>query len=72
MDIYSNASLAEIDLRARTLEDVQAAIVHMEDLEVFVGQRSRLHPGLGWDIALSLVRRDLGLLQADLASRVRS
>lgn len=69
MAIYSNASPSEVDLTGHTLEDVQAAIVHLEDLEVFVGQRSRLHPGPGWDIALGLVRRDLALLQAERLRR---
>ena len=61
--------LTDIDLQGYSLEDVAAAARHLEDLDVFVGQRSRLHPGPGWELALRLVRRDLALAQAELASR---
>lgn len=63
------AELAEIDLHDRALDEVKAALMHLEDLDVFVGQRSRMHPGLGWETALALVRRDLALLQGEVARR---
>lgn len=64
--------LTDIDLRSCSLEDVAAAVRHLEDLDVFVGQRSRLHPGPGWALTLRLVRRDLALLQAEWAERTTS
>ena len=50
-------------------QDLEAAAVHLEDLEIFVGQRSRMHPGPGWAVALSMVRSDLAALRAELAIR---
>ena len=57
------------DLAGCSLEDLEAAIRHMEDLDVFVGQRSRMHPGPGWATALEMVRRDLALLRTELDVR---
>ncbi len=51
------------------MEDLEAATRHMEDLDIFVGQRSRMHPGPGWTTALEMVRRDLALLRVELAFR---
>ncbi len=68
----SRELLTDINLRSYSLEEVAAAARHLEDLDVFVGQRSRLHPGPGWELALRLVRRDLELAQAELASRAAS
>jgi hypothetical protein len=41
------------------LNDLLAAAGHLEDLEVFAGQRSRMHPGPGWDMVLEMLRCDL-------------
>ncbi len=41
------------------LEELVAAGRHLEDLEIFIGQRSRLHPGAGWAAALDMLRADL-------------
>ena len=58
-----------VDLAGCGLEDLVAATRHLEDLDIFVGQRSRMHPGPGWAAALELVRRDLAQLRAELALR---
>ncbi len=57
------------DLAACGMDDLEAATRHMEDLDIFVGQRSRMHPGPGWATALEMVRRDLALLRAELTRR---
>ena len=59
----------EADLQAETLGNLDAAAVHLEDLEIFVGQRSRMHPGPGWAVALAMVRRDLAEVKAEIAVR---
>ena len=59
----------ETDLPSQPVEELQAASVHLEDLEIFVGQRSRMHPGAGWAIALALIRRDLTDVRAEIADR---
>ena len=51
------------------LEDLVLAVRHLEDLEIFVGQRSRMHPGPGWDVVLRILRRDLAAVRAELRSR---
>ena len=60
---------APVDLTDCGLDDLEAAARHLEDLDIFVGQRSRMHPGPGWAIALEMVRRDLAVLRAELAIR---
>ena len=51
------------------LEDLVVAVRHLEDLEIFVGQRSRMHPGPGWDVVLRILRRDLAVVRAELRGR---
>jgi hypothetical protein len=58
-----------IQLETQSRDDVIAAGRHLEDLEIFVGQRSRLHPGPGWDIVLQILRQDLALVRAELVGR---
>ena len=60
------------DLAGCALEDLEAATRHMEDLDIFVGQRSRMHPGPGWATALEMIRRDLALLRTELRVRTGS
>lgn len=50
----------------RHLADLLAAARHLEDLEVFAGQRSRMHPEPGWDRVLEMLRRDLDVVVAEL------
>ena len=57
------------DLEGYDLEELVAAGRHLEDLEIFVGQRSRLHPGAGWAATLAVLRSDLAEVQAALAQR---
>ena len=52
-----------------SLEDLVVAARHLEDLEIFVGQRSRLHPGPGWDVVLRILRRDLAMVRRELHGR---
>ncbi len=52
-----------------SLNDLVVAGRHFEDLEIFVGQRSRLHPGPGWDIVLRMLRRDLEVVRGELRQR---
>ena len=59
-------------LEASSLEDVIVAVRHFEDLEVFVGQRSRMHPGPGWDVVLTILRRDLEMVRSELRRRQAS
>lgn len=61
--------MADDHLQACTILDLDAAAVHLEDLEIFVGQRSRMHPGPGWAVALAMVRRDLAEVRAEIAMR---
>ena len=65
----SKSLTADTDLTACALEDLEAGAVHLEDLEIFVGQRSRMHPGPGWALALAMVRRDLAQVRTELAIR---
>ena len=51
------------------MEELRAVVVHLEDLEIFVGQRSRLHPGPGWATALAMVRRNLADALAEVGRR---
>jgi hypothetical protein len=60
---------AKTDLAEHAFEDLEAASVHLEDLEIFVGQRSRMHPGPGWAVALAMVRQDLAEVRAEIALR---
>ena len=50
----------------RELGDLLAAARHLEDLEVFAGQRSRLHPEPGWDLVLEILRRELAGVVGEL------
>ncbi len=47
-------------------DDLVAACRHLEDLEVFVGQRSRMHPGPGWALLLRILARDLAEVRSEL------
>ena len=60
---------ADTDLSTQPIEDLEAGAVHLEDLEIFVGQRSRMHPGPGWAVALAMVRRDLAEVRTEIALR---
>ena len=57
------------DLGGHSTEDIFIAGRHLEDLEVFVGQRSRMHPGPGWAVVLQMVRQDLAVVRGELARR---
>ena len=59
----------DVDDTGYEFEDLVAAVRQFEDLDIFVGQRSRLHPGPGWALTLSLIRRELEVLRLDLQSR---
>ncbi len=59
----------DVVLSSACAEDLRAAVVHLEDLEIFVGQRSRMHPGPGWAVALAMVREDLAMVQRQLRIR---
>jgi hypothetical protein len=61
--------MTQTDLGTCAIEDLEAGAVHLEDLEIFVGQRSRMHPGPGWALALAMVRRDLADVRTELAIR---
>ncbi len=50
-------------------EDLIAGARHLEDLEIFVGQRSRMHPGPGWALVLGILRRELETVRTELLSR---
>ena len=47
-------------------DDLIAACRHLEDLEVFVGQRSRMHPGPGWALLLRTLARDFAEVRSEL------
>ncbi len=51
------------------LDDLIAACRHLEDLEVFVGQRSRVHPGPGWTAVLHILARNLDEVRSELLLR---
>ena len=57
------------DLNAYALEELILAGRHLEDLEIFAGQRSRLQPEPGWDPVLRLLARDLEAIRVELAHR---
>ena len=57
------------DLTAHSHEELVVAARHLEDLEVFVGQRSRMHPGLGWAAVLQMLRTDLQDVRAEQGRR---
>ena len=57
------------DLGLYDLDDLVAAGRHLEDLEIFVGQRSRMHPGAGWAAALQMLRSDLAQVRSEIAQR---
>lgn len=57
------------ELADLSLEDLVAACRHLEDLDVFVGQRSRMHPGPGWAPVLDMLRRDLDAVSAEMHRR---
>ncbi len=67
--LSDSASDPSVDPAGCALDDLEAATRHMEDLDIFVGQRSRMHPGPGWATALAMVRRNLAQLRAELANR---
>ena len=53
-------------LECEGLQDLVAAYRHLEDLQVFVGQRSRMHPGPGWALLLRVLARDLDEVRSEL------
>ena len=57
------------DLQAYGLEEMILAGRHLEDLEIFAGQRSRLQPEPGWEPVLRLLARDLEAVRVELARR---
>ena len=57
------------ELGGYDLGELVAAGRHLEDLEIFLGQRSRMHPGAGWAAALAILRSDLAEVQAELVER---
>jgi hypothetical protein len=50
----------------KRLGELMGAARHLEDLEVFAGQRSRMHPEPGWDMVLEALRRELDLVVLEL------
>jgi hypothetical protein len=48
------------------LNQLLGAARHLEDLEVFAGQRSRMHPEPGWDLVLEALRRELHVVVQEL------
>ena len=50
----------------RDLRELLAAARHLEDLEVFAGQRSRLNPEPGWKLVLEILRRELAAVVVEL------
>ena len=50
----------------RDLRELLAAARHLEDLEVFAGQRSRLNPEPGWELVLAILRRELPAVVVEL------
>ncbi len=59
----------DTDVQNSSMEDLNAARMHLEDLDIFVGQRSRMHPGPGWALALAMVREDLAIVRRELVRR---
>lgn len=57
------------DLTVYDMNDLIAAGRHLEDLEIFVGQRSRMHPGAGWAATLDVLRSDLAEVRVEIAER---
>jgi hypothetical protein len=60
----------EMDINSDTDEQRRAELLgaarHLEDLEVFAGQRSRMHPEPGWDLTLEILRRELDRVVLEL------
>jgi hypothetical protein len=54
------------DTEEQRLQQLLGAARHLEDLEVFAGQRSRMHPEPGWDLVLDALRRELDSVVAEL------
>ena len=50
-------------------DELVRARMHFEDLEIFVGQRSRMHPGLGWATVLARLALDREAIEAELTGR---
>jgi hypothetical protein len=69
MNDHSTRRDDEPILRDQSHEDLIAGARHLEDLEIFVGQRSRMHPGPGWALVLSIVRRELVTVRTELRRR---
>ncbi len=57
------------DLARESPDDLIAACRHFEDLEVFVGQRSRMHPGPGWAAVLRILAKDLAAVRSEMRLR---
>ena len=50
-------------------DELVRARMHFEDLEIFVGQRSRMHPGPGWATVLAMLAVDRLAIEAELTGR---
>ena len=50
-------------------DELVRARMHFEDLEIFVGQRSRMHPGPGWATVLAMLAADREAIEAELTRR---
>lgn len=57
------------DLGGCLSDELLRARMHFEDLEIFVGQRSRMHPGPGWDTVLAMLAADREAIEAELTQR---
>jgi hypothetical protein len=60
------------ELADQSIDDLVAAIRHLEDLEIFTGQRSRMHPGPGWALVLTILRRELEVMRTEFQARTAS
>ncbi len=57
------------DLANCPSDELVRARMHFEDLEIFVGQRSRMHPGPGWATVLAMLAVDREAIEAELTGR---
>ena len=58
-----------VTMELEAWDDLIAGVRHLEDLEIFVGQRSRMHPGPGWALVLQILRQDLETVRTELVDR---
>ncbi len=57
------------NLASRPSDELVRARMHFEDLEIFVGQRSRMHPGPGWATVLAMLAAGREAIEAELTRR---